>query len=321
MSTFRYRAARADGGIVEGILEAGSAGQASGVIADRGLFPLGLTPADAREGVRPPASRRDLAIVFQSIAALVAAGVPLERAVASSEALARGTLRDALGAARTRLREGDSLAASLGASRGVVPGIVLGMLRAGERGSQLARALEEVATHLEQEAELVARVQQALAYPILLAVVGVASILVIGTVIVPRFAELLGDLGQDLPPATHVLLIGSSLLSHYWFLLIPAVAAGVAIAVELARRPTSRRRIEEALLAAPLIGPVRPALASSRIARALGGMLAAGMPLLAALDAAREAAGDGAAAARLERARERVTQGAPLSASLEREGA
>src|SRR5947207_5627222 len=321
MTPFHFRAARADGGIVEGLVDASSATQASAVVTDRGLFPLTVSPTEAAEGARRPASRRDLAIVFQSIAALVSAGVPLERAVASSEALARGVLRDALTDARSRLHEGEGFAQALGAARGVVPGIVLGMVRAGERGSQLSLALEQVAKHLEHEAELVARVRQALAYPLLLAVVGVASVLVIGTVIVPRFAELLGDLGQDLPPATHVLLIGSSLLSHYWFLLIPAVAAGVAIAVELARRPTSRRRIEEALLAAPLIGPVRPALASSRIARALGGMLAAGMPLLAALDAAREAAGDGAAAARLERARERVTQGAPLSASLEREGA
>src|SRR5206468_6855279 len=161
-----------------------------------------------------PASRRDLAIVFQSIAALVSAGVPLERAVSSSEALARGALRDTLAAARARLHEGESFAQALGAARSVVPGIVLGMLRAGERGSQLSRALEQVATHLEQEAELVARVRQALAYPLLFAVVGVASVLVIGAVIVPRFAELLGDLGQDLPPATRLLLVGSAFLSH-----------------------------------------------------------------------------------------------------------
>jgi len=164
-------------------------------------------------------------------------------------------------------------------------------------------------------------VRQALAYPLLLAVVGVASVLVIGTVIVPRFADLLGDLGHELPPATRVLLVGSSLFSHYWFLLIPAVAGVVALGVEVARRPVSRRRIEEALLATPFVGPVRLALATSRIARALGGMLAAGMPLLAALSAAREAAGDLAVAERLGRARERVTQGAPLSTSLEREGA
>src|SRR2546427_2478546 len=291
MTPFRYRPPRTDGAIVEGIVEAPSAKQASSVVTDRGLFPLAVTPAEAADGARRPASRRDLAIVFQSIAARVPAGVPLERAVASSEALARGVLRDALADARNRLREGEGFAPALGAARGVVPGIVLGMLRAGERGCQLPLALAQVATHLEQEAELLARVRQALAYPLLLAVVGVASVLVIGTVIVPRFADLLGDLGQELPPATRVLLVGSSLLSHYWFLLIPAVAGVVALGVEVARRPASRRRIEEALLAAPFVGPVRLALATSRITRALGGMLAAGMPLLAALDAASEAAG------------------------------
>ena len=321
MTPFRYRAARADGGIVEGIVDAGSSDEASGLVADRGLFPLTVLGVEAAEVTRRPASRRDLAIVFQSIAALVSAGVPLERAVASSEALAQGALRDTLAAARTRLREGQSFAQALGAERGVVPGIVLGMLRAGERGSQLPLALEQVAKHLEQEAELVARVRQALAYPLLLAVVGLASVLVIGTVIVPRFAELLGDLGQDLPMATRVLLLSSTLLSRYWFLLIPAIAAAVALGEEVARRPASRRQFDEALLRTPLVGPVRLALATSRIARALGGTLATGMPLLAALEAAREAAGDRAVADRLGRARERVTQGAPLSASLEREGA
>src|SRR5438046_1775211 len=145
-------------------------------------------------------------------------------------------------------------------------GSIVGMLRAGERGSQLAFALAQVAAHLEQEAELVARVRQALAYPLLLAVVGVASILVIGTVIVPRFAELLGDLGQELPPATRVLLVGSRLLSHYWFVLVPVAASLVALGAEVRSRPATRRRIEDALLTAPLVGPVRLALATARIA-------------------------------------------------------
>jgi general secretion pathway protein F len=261
-----------------------------------------------------------LAIVFQSLAGLVSAGVPLERAIAASEALARGSLRETLAAAQTRLQEGQTLAAALAAS-GVLPGVVLGMLRAGERGGQLPLALAHVATHLEQEAELVARVRQALAYPLLLAVVGLVSVLVIGTVIVPRFAELLGDLGQDVPPATQVLLVGSQLLSHYWFLLVPLSAAVIAIGVEVARRPASRRHVDEALLAVPLVGGVRRSLATSRVARALGAMLAAGMPLLAALEAIREAAGDLAVADRLARARERVAQGAPLTSSLEREEA
>ena len=319
MTVYRYRAARPDGALVQGTLDAASADQAGTAVTELGLFPLALVPAAAGDTEKPAASRRDLAIVFRSIAALVSAGVPLERAVAASEPLARGALRETLGATRSRLREGQGFAQALSAGRGAVPGVVLGMIRAGERGSQLGPALEQVATHLEQDAELVARVRQALAYPLLLAVVGTVSVLVIGTVIVPRFAELLGDLGQDLPVATRLLIGGSALLSHFWFVLIPLGLAGGWAGREALKRPASRHWIDRTLLSIPGLGGVRLALATSRVARALGGMLGAGMPLLPALDAAREAAGDEAVADRLSHARERVAQGAPLAAALERE--
>ncbi len=321
MTAYRYRAARPDGGMVRGTIEALSAGEAGAAVTELGLFPVALQPIEAGETTRRAASRRDLALVFRSVSALVSAGVPLERAVAASESLARGALRETLGAARSRLREGQSLAHALAAGRGLVPAVVVGMIRAGERGSQLGAALEQVATHLEQEAELVARVRQALAYPLLLAVVGTVSVLVIGTVIVPRFAELLGDLGQDLPAATQALIAGSMLLSRFWFLLVPAGLATVWAGLEVLKRPASRRRVDETLLAIPVLGAVRLALATSRTARALGSMLRAGMPLLPALAAAADAAGDAAVTERLGRARERVARGEPLATSLEREAA
>ncbi len=321
MSGYRYEAARADGAVVSGVIDAPSATQASAELTDRGLFPLVVAAAVGDEVRRAAASRRDLAIAFQSIAALVSVGVPLERAVGASEQVARGVLRETLAEARVRLREGQSFAQALAAGRGVVPGVVLGIIRAGERGSQLPWALAQVATHLEQEADLVARVRQALAYPLLLAVAGSASIVVIATVVVPRFAELLGELGQDLPMATRILLAGSQLLSRFWLPVALLAVAGAWGVYEWLRRPAGRKRLEEALLATPIVGPVRHALATARVARALGGMLRAGMPLLLALDAARDAAGDLAVGERLTRARERVASGATLTASLEREGA
>lgn len=321
MSAYRYQAARSDGAIVSGVLEADAEARATATLAERGLYPIAVVVQEETDLRRRSAARRDLAFAFRSIAALVSAGVPLERAIAASESLARGPLRETLAAARVGLREGRSLAQALGAGRGVVPGVVIGMIRAGERGSQLGQALDHVASHLEQEARLVARVRQALAYPVLLAVAGTVSMLVIGTVVVPRFAELLGDLGQDLPLATRLLLSGSALLSRFWLPLLLCVVSGAWGVGFLMQRPEGKRRLHEALLVLPGIARVRLTLATTRVARALGGMLLAGMPLLPALDAAREAAGDVAVADRLARARERVTQGAPLTASLAHEGA
>lgn len=318
---YRYEAARDDGAIVRGTVDADSSGSAGAVLAERGLYPISLAQVRVEAERRPAASRRDLAVVFRGIAALVAAGVPLEKALAATEPLARGGLREALGAARTRLREGHSLAQALADCRGVVPGVVIGMVRAGERGSQLGRALEQVANHLEQEADLVSRVRQALAYPLLLAVAGTVSVIVIATTVIPRFAELLGDLRQQLPVATRVLLAGSDVLTRFWPALLVCVVSGAVCVIAYLRRPEGRRRAEEMLLWLPVIGGVRRALATARVTRSLGGMLLAGMPLLSALDAAGEAAGDTAISRRLGRARERVAEGARLTASLEHEGA
>ncbi len=321
MTAYRYRAARSDGSIANGVLEAPSANDASATLSEVGLFPFALVAVDRATQQRHATSRRDLAIVFRSISALVSAGVPLERAVAASESLASGGLRATLHAARVGIQEGQGFAQALAAGPAAVPPVVLGMIRAGERGSQLDGALAYVATHLEQEAELVARLRQALAYPLLLGIVGTISVLVIGIVIVPRFAELLGDLGQDLPVATRALIAGCDFFSRFWFLLI-ALGLIIFVAAHGALRdPTGRRRLDTWLLAVPVVGPVRLALATARIGRALGSMLQAGMPLLPALEAARGAAGDAALAERLGRVRERVARGETITASLEREGA
>lgn len=319
MSAYSYRAARQDGAIITGAIEAESDGQAANTLASRGLFAIALSPA--LEAQRAVASRRDLAIVFRGIAALVSSGVPLERAVAAAEPLGSPSLRETLVAARQRLREGAGLASALAVGRGVVPSLVIGMVRAGERGSQLGSALEQVAAHLEQEADLIARVRQALTYPLLLAGAGFASVLVITTVVVPRFAAILGDLGLQLPVATRLLLGTSELLSRFW---IPLLLIGVALtwaSLDWIRRPAGRKQVDEALLRLPLIGTVRHSLATARVMRALGGTLRSGMPLLPALDSAREAAGDLAIAERLTRSRERVVQGSGLGAALEREAA
>jgi type II secretory pathway component PulF len=319
VSAYTYRAARQDGAIVNGAIDAESHGQAASILSSRGLFALAVVPAVEEQ--RPAASRRDLAIVFRSIAALVSGGVPLERAVAATDPLARGSLRETLAAARERLHEGATFAGALSVGRGVVPTLVLGMVRAGERGSQLDAALEQVAAHLEQEADLVARVRQALTYPLLLTVAGIASVLVITIVVIPRFAAILGDLGQQLPLATRLLLGISGFITRFWIPLVAIAAGATWASVDWARRPTGRKSLEEFLLRIPLIGTVRHALATTRVMRALGGMLRSGMPLLPALDAARDAAGDLAIAERLSRSRERVVQGASLSSALEREGA
>ncbi len=317
MTAFRYEAARADGAAVRGIVDAASVPEAAALLSARGLFPVRVDPPAAGAG-RPffgrPSSQA-MATVFQSLASLVEAGVPLEQALRATERVTSGRLRDAVTHVGTRVREGASLGAALAAEEGLFSGVTIGLVRAGERGVGLAPALAQAAVQLEREAETVARVRAALAYPLLLGTVGTLSVGVIVLFVVPKFVALLSDLGQALPLATRLLIGVSDAARRFGLALGVAVAAAVLAVARLIAE--QRAAWHGWLLALPLVGPIRHALATARTCRTLAALLGTGTPALAALRNAREASGDEAVAARLDVAQARVTEGSSLAAALE----
>ncbi len=320
MNPYRYRAAGADGRTVTGLLDAADPAAVMVALRTQGLFALEIVADQSGSAIRP-VGKRELAIVFESLAALVGAGVPLERALSATEALASNALAPHLGRWRQALHEGTSLSTALAAPKGLIPPVVVGVIRAGERGSQLDLALEQVARHLAEEAELLSRVRQALAYPMLVAVAGVVSIAVIAVLVLPKFAVLLRDLGQQLPPATRLLLGFSYLIQRDWLFLLIGTTLALAAVSAWSRTVAGSRWWSRHLLNLPVIGELRLALATARLTRALGAMLRTGLPILSALDAAAEAVGEATISERLRRAQERVAGGEPLSSALKHESA
>jgi general secretion pathway protein F len=304
--------------MVGGVVESPTSTEAVRRLNERGLHPLSLEPTLEEDRTVRAAPRRELATVFQGLASLVGAGVPVLKAVEAARPSAGNRLREGLTTVAAQLREGRSLGEALAALGGLVPGVVIGIVRAGERASRLAPALEEAALHLELEADLEARVRQAIAYPLVLLVAGVASTGVIATVVIPRFAAILGDLGQDLPASTRLLLGTSNFLGTWWWALLLAMAVVVVAGLRSLADVDARRRAAELLLAVPVLGGVRHALATARASRAAASALGAGVPLLGALAAAGEAAGDPGVRHRLVRAASDVSEGGGLTAALDR---
>lgn len=314
MTTFRYEAARADGALVHGTLEATTVPDVTGVLSARGLYPLRVEP-ERRPAFQRRVSARAQATVFESLASLLEAGVPLQQALAGTERVATGSLRPAVARLGTRVREGTSLGAALAADDVPFSSVAIGLVRAGERGMGLGAALLRAAAQLEREAETAARIRAALAYPLLLLVIGCASVGLITVFIVPRFVALLGDLDQTLPPATRVLMTVSEIARQYGVMI---AIIGVGAAISASRIAQQRLAAwHDWLLRLPLIGPIRHALATARAARTLGALLGTGTPALAALEIARDASGDAAMAARLRDAKARVAEGAGLAAALD----
>jgi type II secretory pathway component PulF len=318
MTAFRFRAARPDGEVLTGTVQASSAAAALRLVESRGLLPVALDEAAATAPRRvDPAT---LAAVLAGLAALVDAGLPVDRALAAAQETAPDRLRDALAQGQAAVREGGSLSAAL-AEAGLTPPTVLGHLRAGERAGALGAALARGAADLERTAELRARIRTALTYPVFLLVAGTISVLVIVGVVVPRFAHLLGEQGHALPASTRLLLAASSVVRGA---ALPGLILGVLLAApgfRWLRAETGRLALHQFLLALPFVGALRHQLASARTCGALGGLLEAGVPVLEAMRLASEAAGDAAVRERMLRARLDVERGERLGRALRQHGA
>ncbi len=320
---YAYRAADPAGQVRRGTVEADSEEAARRRLQADGLYPLRValdqSPATVSAGRR--ISRQDLAILFRSVASLTGAGVPVERALGASTNLVGDTLAAELGRLRTRLREGDTLAVAMAERPDVFPRVVIGLVAAGEQASQLAEALELSADQLEEEARLRSEVRSALAYPLLVLTIGLGSVFVMGGVVVPRFTVLLDSLGADIPLSTRILLRTSEVVREYWWAGIGGAAAVAVACSQAVRRPRVRHHLDRFLLDLPLAGRIRLGFASGRVCRSVGAMVRTGMPLVPALEAAEEGAGDLEVAARIRRARLSVQRGERLRSALEQEEA
>ncbi len=314
--SFAFQAVRADGAVTAGTLDAESSTAARDIVLSRGLLVLSVRTLAARAERREPLPVRDLALGLRIIADLLESGLPVSRALHAFSELAPRAWRPALPHLRDAVREGKSFATALESAPIEIPALVIGITHGGESGGGIGPAVRRAADLMEARAETRAAIRSALAYPAVVAVAGVAAITVLMTVVLPRFAGILADLGQTLPASTRLVLRLSAAVRSSALPAAMVIAFGYAIWKSWVGTTVGRRRWHAWLLSLPLIGSVRRGIATAHIAHSLAAMLETGVPLAAALVIASRAAGDAAIEARLADVRRLLSAGHPLSQAL-----
>ncbi len=313
---FSFHAVSRDGTTDRGTVSAESPRDARDAIAARGLLVLSIKARDGERQRRAPISTRDLALGLRVLGDLLDSGLSAGRALSAFEELAPRGWRDALPHIRQSVREGRTLAAALATAPVEVPGLVIGIAQAGEAGAGVGPAIRRAADLTEATAEMQATVRSALAYPLVVAVAGVLAITILVTVVLPRFARILGDIGETLPASTRFVL-GAAEIGRVS--AVPVfVAGGMAVAAWRAwvRTDSGRRRWHRFLLAAPGLGSIRRGAATARIAHSLSALLESGVPIASAIELAGRAASDAELESRLRRARSEIGSGQSLSHAL-----
>ncbi len=316
-SNFRYEAVDRHGNIVTGTLAGHSEGAVRTTLRARGLLPSRLDRAPWLLSVgRRAISPADIALTLRMLATLFSSGLSAARAIAVMAPLAPKSVVAVLPEIERALQDGAPLSTALQSAIPALPASTSGILQAGEAGGDLSLALGEAARLAEETLALRSALISALAYPALLAM---ASTLVVGLltgVVIPRFAVVLEDLGQALPPTTIALLTASSWIRALGAPAVLAVSAGLAVAARVFAREDQRARWHAALLRVPLLGALRHSVASARVMSFLAGAIATGLPVPRGMTLAAGASADRAVRARVLEAHRLVLQGSALAAAL-----
>ncbi|MCX5720238.1 MAG: type II secretion system F family protein [Nitrospirae bacterium] len=286
---FSYRATTMEGTIVEGVIDAADEKAAIERLKNTGVIPLNV--AAPKEGIKKRFTLRsakgDLLTFTTELSALLSSGVPIDRSLNILSGISESKeMKNIIQSILKSIREGSSFSDALQRHPEVFPKIYINMIRAGEAGGVLDVVLDKLNEFLESRKELKEHVFSAMIYPTILIVTGGVSIIVLLTYVLPKFTVLFAELGGSLPLPTQILLAFSNNLKSYWWIVLSLFITGWLIFKHSIKSGTGRYKWDSFKL--KVMGDVIRKLETARFCRTLGTLLKSGVPLLQALNNAKD---------------------------------
>jgi general secretion pathway protein F len=293
MPAYSYRAADKAGVARKGVIEAPSPAAARALLREQGLLPLSVEAASERKGITLPGFRRGglspkaLATVTRQIATLVGSDISIEeslRLVATqSENAAVSTL---LLEVRGSILDGRSFAAALAAHPKAFPEFYRASVAAGEASGKLPDVLNHLAEFVENRQANGQKLQLALLYPGLLAVVSFGMMAMLMVYVVPDIVRVFVSRGADLPLLTRMLIAISWFVQKFGLYALLALAVFALLAGRWARVPANRLRMDRFFSERRPFRRFSRQLSAARFAGSLATLVGSAVPLVEALHAA-----------------------------------
>ncbi|MBI5719871.1 MAG: type II secretion system inner membrane protein GspF [Burkholderiales bacterium] len=327
MPAYKFEALDEAGKAQSGLLEADNAKAARAQLRSRSLVPLAVNPvgqaANDSTGVQMSRfSRRvfdatSLAVWTRQLAGLVAAGLPLERALsAMGDESDVARQRELVAHLKSEVNAGSTFARALATAPREFDDVYRAVVAAGEQSGALGTVLEKLADDLEQRQALRAKVMGAMMYPAIVSVVAVLIVIVLMTYVVPQIANVFTSSKRALPTLTVIMLALSSFVRNWGWAVGVLLAGGIAAYASARRNEAFRRSTDAAFLKLPLFGRLARGYNAARFGGTLAMLAGAGVPILKALQAAAETVNNRAMRADAMEALVQVREGASLASAL-----
>lgn len=311
---------------VKGVLDASTEAQAiqqlkaRGVIADKLAAKgagTGLQQEISIPGLERAPSLKDLALLTRQLSTMVSAGVSLLRALSIAQSqIDNPKLRRTVEEISSAVEGGSSFSGALEEHPLVIPPIMVHLVRAGETGGFLDRALIMVADNFEAETKLRSKVKAALTYPIVVLIIAIVAVIAMLLFIVPVFENMFADLGGALPGPTQFLVDAS----HAMPIVIPILLVliiGFSIWWGRFKNTEEVRRVVDPFkLKVPVFGKLNKKIALTRFTRNFATMLSSGVPILQSLSIVGATSDNYVITSSLQSVQDSVREGRPIAESL-----
>lgn len=287
---------------------------------ERGYTVIAVRPRNTIFGLWRGAERFPVMLFSQELRVLLEAGLPLVEAIDTlAEKESRTENRAVFEHVSRTLRQGRPLSAAIDQFPELFPAIYAATLRAAERTSDIAPALGRYVAYARQIAALRRTVTQAMIYPSLLLGVGGLVSLFLMLYVVPRFSRIYEERAVDLPLVSKALLSWGRAVEGHGLAVAALFAAAAAVVAWALLSAPMRAWFAAWLWRVPGIAERLRVYQLTRFYRTAGMLLHGGLTLLAALHMCAELLSP-ALRARLAQACLSISEGQPVSVSMERHG-
>jgi general secretion pathway protein F len=326
---FLYKAIDRSGELHKGTLQAASQSAAAAEIGRMQMVPVALRAASSRTPewlmrplrFRSRLSTRDVVTFTRGLASLLKAGLVLDRAlhIIGSTSERRGIRRLCVDLER-RVRAGSSFADALNEHQELFPSYYIAMSSAGELGGSLPEGLERLGSFVERAAAIRERIVSSLIYPAMLAGMILVTMILVLTIVLPRFRTLFQESQAQLPWATRAVLALGDFVSAYGWFCAAIIAIGAILLYRAWHDPILGSRLALRLLKAPWTFGLIAKTQTSRFLRTIGTLSRSGVPLPQATSVALGMLQNRALLAAARDVHTRLKEGLNLSLLLDRGG-
>ena len=327
MPNYLYKARDGEGKAVTGAMESASAEKLAEKLRDLGYMPTQIKEALPNVDLDQFSQRfakikpEDIIMLNVQLANMIDAGLTLINSLnIICRQIENKKLREVVEEVKRAVEGGSTFSDALANHPKVFSKLFVDMVRAGETSGKLNVVLNRLALYVEQQEDLRQQVKNALFYPAILVIAGIAVVVLIVSFVMPKFVEVFNRAGVPLPLPTQIFYALGLALTNYWYLIIFVIWLSFMGVRMYACTEKGGYRFDRLKLDLPVIGPLVRKLIISRFSRTLATLVESGVPILHSLDIVREVVGNRIISDVVKNVRDSVEEGERIAKELKKSG-